>query len=429
MTEAAFGPVSSARKLKGRAPDSLASPFCLLTSLALGAFVAYAPELGAAELPASVEVVRREEPILMRPDALSPRRGAAVRGARLPVYGVSEGPGCADVWYSIGPVAWICAEGALPSSLPPSTEHPARTPSGLPFPYYFVGKDGSFGYRVLETAEEGVPEAQLLPGFGVATPRIADKPETSDPFGLSTHGLWIPLRDLNGPVVPPGPLAAELEAGEVAWVIGERAPIFASPGGRRQRGEELVPLSQVRVFERAERGREAWLRIGEATWIRARSTTSPRPAPVPAEARPGERWIDVDLERQVVTAYQGERALFAMPVSTGRGAPKSELATPPGVHRLWIKLATSDMDNLENLEASEVYAIQAVPWVMYFERGYGLHGTFWHRAFGRVQSHGCVNLTPKDAERLFDWTSPRLPPGWSAVLPTDYEAGTIVRVR
>ena len=87
------------------------------------------------------------------------------------------------------------------------------------------------------------------------------------------------------------------------------------------------------------------------------------------------------------------------------------------------------MDNLENLEARENYAIQAVPWVMYFQRGYGLHGTFWHRAFGRVQSHGCVNLTPRDAKRLFDWTSPKLPSGWSAAFPTEYEAGTVVRVR
>ena len=87
------------------------------------------------------------------------------------------------------------------------------------------------------------------------------------------------------------------------------------------------------------------------------------------------------------------------------------------------------MDNLENVEAQTNYAIQAVPWVLYFHRGYGLHGAFWHHAFGRVQSHGCVNLTPADAERLFAWTSPRLPEGWSAAFPTDYEPGTIVSVR
>ena len=78
--------------------------------------------------------------------------------------------------------------------------------------------------------------------------------------------------------------------------------------------------------------------------------------------------------------------MFAALVSSGRGAEGSEQFTPRGEHRVWVKLRSSDMDNLENVEARENYAIQAVPWVMYFERGYGLHGTFWHRAFGRVQN-------------------------------------------
>jgi hypothetical protein len=185
----------------------------------------------------------------------------------------------------------------------------------------------------------------------------------------------------------------------------------------------------VTVLERRDLGKDGWLRIGDTEWIRARDTTSARLSPPPLEALPGERWLDVDLERQMLTAYRGEAPLFAMPVSTGRGPTGTELETPRGVHRLWVKLRTTDMDNLESLEAQEIYAIQAVPWVMFFDRGYGLHGAFWHRAFGRVQSHGCVNLTPSDAERLFDFTSPRLPDGWSAVLPTDYERGTIVRVR
>jgi len=40
-----------------------------------------------------------------------------------------------------------------------------------------------------------------------------------------------------------------------------------------------------------------------------------------------------------------------------------------------------------------------------------------------------VNLSPADAERLFNWASPRLPSGWTAALPTVYERGSLVRVR
>ena len=75
------------------------------------------------------------------------------------------------------------------------------------------------------------------------------------------------------------------------------------------------------------------------------------------------------------------------------------------------------------------YSIEDVPFVMYFFKSFAVHGAFWHSNYGTQMSHGCVNLTPRDAKRLFDWTSPRLPSGWSAVFPTEYEPGTLVRVR
>lgn len=395
---------------------------------ALALVLALAPRhAGAESLPASVEIVRPDEPLVTAPDRAAPKRGAAQKGARLPVFATSLGPGCASAWFLVGPLAWVCGEGAFPSPLPPA-DAPERAPSaGLPYEYHFVGPDGSFGYRLLDTAEEGVPDAQLLPGFGVAVARVNAKPGASEPYGFTTHRLWVPMRDLGAALHPPGPLAADVADGPVAWVNTPRATVYASPG--RQKPHAFVDgLTRVSVLERSEKSHETWLRVAAEAWLRARDTTSFALRPPPDEARPDERWIDIDLARQVLVAYRGTEALFALPVSTGRGVAGSELATPPGVHRVWIKLKTSDMDNLESLEAERNYAIQAVPWVMYFDHGYGLHGAFWHRAFGRVQSHGCVNLTPADAERLFEWSSPRLPTGWSAVFPTDHELGTLVRV-
>jgi lipoprotein-anchoring transpeptidase ErfK/SrfK len=42
---------------------------------------------------------------------------------------------------------------------------------------------------------------------------------------------------------------------------------------------------------------------------------------------------------------------------------------------------------------------------MYFYKGYGLHGTYWHSNFGTPMSHGCVNLTIPDAQWLYNWAS------------------------
>ena len=51
------------------------------------------------------------------------------------------------------------------------------------------------------------------------------------------------------------------------------------------------------------------------------------------------------------------------------------------------------------------YYLRDVPYVMYFYKDYGLHGTYWHDNFGTPMSHGCVNLSSADAQWLFNWAS------------------------
>jgi L,D-transpeptidase catalytic domain len=379
----------------------------------------------------SVEVTRPDEPLYQGPSNAEKRRGALARGARVPVFGARHGPGCAGRFLLVGALAWLCEDGAtLSPAAADADSEPAlpRAHDGMPYRYHFVGPDGALAYRALQTAEDGVPDAQLLKGFGVAVVRVENNP-AGNPFGLTTEGLWLPMRDLN-PVAPLPFHGRELEGTlDVAWVIG--ANVFGSraPKLAKDRSLKLAPFQELRVLEEKDVAGQRWFRYADNAWLSDRDARAPTPADLPSELRPGERWLDVDVANQVLTAYVGARPVFATLTSTGRGDDGTELATPRGSHRLWVKLRTSNMDNLDDESAAENYAIQAVPWVMYFERGYGLHGTFWHRAFGTKHSHGCVNLTPLDAERLFAWTSPRLPPGWTAALPTVYEPGTLIRVR
>jgi lipoprotein-anchoring transpeptidase ErfK/SrfK len=62
-----------------------------------------------------------------------------------------------------------------------------------------------------------------------------------------------------------------------------------------------------------------------------------------------------------------------------------------------------------------------------FHRGFALHAAYWHDDFGRVRSHGCVNLSPRDAAWLFEWTDPHVPTTWHSAL--NKERGTVVIVR
>jgi hypothetical protein len=53
--------------------------------------------------------------------------------------------------------------------------------------------------------------------------------------------------------------------------------------------------------------------------------------------------------------------------------------------------------------APDAYALESVPWVMYFDGGISLHGAYWHDGFGYRRSHGCVNMSISDANFVFNW--------------------------
>lgn len=118
------------------------------------------------------------------------------------------------------------------------------------------------------------------------------------------------------------------------------------------------------------------------------------PIPGIAAAVYGERWIDVNLSQQVVYAYEGETLMNSFIVSTGTW----QTPTVTGTYKIWIKLRSTTM-------TGPGYYLTNVPYTMYFYKGYGLHGTYWHNNFGVPMSHGCVNLTTWDAEWLYNFAS------------------------
>jgi lipoprotein-anchoring transpeptidase ErfK/SrfK len=116
-------------------------------------------------------------------------------------------------------------------------------------------------------------------------------------------------------------------------------------------------------------------------------------APAVAEAvANGERWIEVDLAHQSVHAWEGGELVRSFLVSTG----KPSTPTVTGQFNIWVKLRYDDM-------RGPGYHLRNVPYVMYFYKGYGLHGTYWHNDFGNPRSAGCVNLRTEDAAWLYNF--------------------------
>lgn len=148
----------------------------------------------------------------------------------------------------------------------------------------------------------------------------------------------------------------------------------------------------------------------------------------PSFATGDRKWIDISIRQQTLVAYVGQKPVFATLVSTGRGGmgdPETEMATVRGTFMIHHKDVSSTMNGDE--DRSDAFNLIDVPFVQYFHKGFALHGAYWHDEFGRQRSHGCVNLAPKDAAWLFEWTDPPVPQGWHGVI--NKERGTVVHVR
>lgn len=129
----------------------------------------------------------------------------------------------------------------------------------------------------------------------------------------------------------------------------------------------------------------------------AAPTAAPTATPVvrgePSRYTPyGEKWIQIDLSEQRLTAYEGETAVFSALVSTG----VASMPTPKGEHAIYLKVRSQAM-------GGQGYYLPNVQYVSYFYKDYALHGTYWHNNFGHPMSHGCVNLTNDDAQWIFEW--------------------------
>ncbi|MCB9569391.1 MAG: L,D-transpeptidase [Myxococcales bacterium] len=254
---------------------------------------------------------------------------------------------------------------------------------------------------------------------------------------VDLEGRAVPGRDLQ--VQKPSELvgrelAEEPAAGGLtpAWSVSLPAILMDGPGTRRSKEVGKIdyhtrfdvdpePLGRpgsiwYRVPGAGKEGADAFV---EASQIRLWVPGPPRPEGVGDD----ERWLDVDVDQQMLAVMRGDRPTYITLVSTGTG----KHPTPRGVFRIRNKLALGKMENKP--DDPDSYYVEEVPWVLYFYKRFAFHATYWHRSLGRRRSHGCINLAPRDAARVFELTSPAMPEGWTSVYEHEGEVGTIVRVR
>jgi hypothetical protein len=196
---------------------------------------------------------------------------------------------------------------------------------------------------------------------------------------------------------------------------GARYVVFQRSGNRLLEGEtapyrEAVPLTGRKQFFHDVLHYET----KDGKWLSDRDASRLDPAKkMPGWAVKGERWIDVNITKQTLVLYEGTKPVYATLISSGEAGledSKHTTATKRGIFRIHAKHVSTTM---ESDEVGEEFELRDVPYVQYFDDdGHAIHGAYWHDKFGIPKSHGCINLAPEDARRIFYFTEPAVPDGW-----------------
>jgi hypothetical protein len=240
------------------------------------------------------------------------------------------------------------------------------------------------------------------------------------------HGVWLGRDDAT--FATKNHAARRIDKLPVAFVMGYHAHRWTIDDSRKHVAATEGELDHFDAIgltgETARIGGIDYAETDEGWWLRSAEVTKTDPGPPPDKIGEHEKWVDVNLKRQTLVAFEGPTPVFATVFSSGR----NEHETVPGVFRIREKHVSATMDGDAELASDGPYSIEDVPYIEYFNGSYALHGAFWHAEFGHVKSHGCVNLAPWDAKSLFGWTDPQLPEGWHAVFATKDKPGTRVIV-
>jgi len=363
----------------------------------------------ARKLPYIYGMVRKPGPVYRRlPDAAQSLESEPELESRMRAW--LEAPG--EIGASYAQHVWLGQPGVAPD---PALALRERRTEGLP---EFLGAG-----RVLSTLDGPAPSASLIAGqmkaragysflrtflwngrrFGLTTELTLAPTDRFRPIqGSEFHGVEIG-KDIGFPfafVRSPEAHLWQLQRG--ALVDAGAAPYRAA----------LKLTGKQRFF----RGR-LHFELEDGKWLSDEHGSRLDPVKrMPGWGKSGERWLDVNLTKQTLVAYDGTRAVYATMISSGEAGLEDHehtTATKRGIFRIHTKHVTTTMSSDE---AGEEFELRDVPYVQYFEEGYALHGAYWHDRFGTPKSHGCLNLSPEDARRLFFFTEPSLPEGWHGAL-------------
>lgn len=329
-----------------------------------------------------------------------------------------------EAWVEIEPRGWLCKTSFSASPDEPGGVKQPVVKAGRPTPddYFKVMEDETKVYKTEDDVRADSVDKLISTKVMLVANGVVHVDET--PYMRTDHGLVEAGRLAKfWPSDFAGIVAKERSAMGLpfAWVFFERGArkpqVLPSPDAR---GEPLRTATRREIVSVLEE-RDGFVRIADGEWIERKYLRVARLTEPPPGVADSEQWVDVDRDEQVLVAYRGKVPVFSTLVSTGGKKP-----TPLGTYQVRAKAATTSMDG--DPTVPNRYEVSAVPWAVRFGDGLFIHGVYWHDGFGGPRSHGCVNVSPKDAAFFYDWIGPDVPDGWSEV-EVPIGSGAVVRIR
>jgi hypothetical protein len=185
---------------------------------------------------------------------------------------------------------------------------------------------------------------------------------------------------------------------DFGWIVDE-IPGYSAPSfGAPQTGNIHYRTDLVQIYQTVEAETVYWYQISPGEWVNSLKTRKVHFDPTPPAGISTDRWISLDLFQQTMVVYEGGDLKFATLMASGL----EPFYTQPGTFQIYKKLL---FETMTTGDLSDFYYLQDVPWTMYFDQSRAIHGSYWRTFYGYPQSHGCINLSPGDANWVFQWAN------------------------
>lgn len=186
---------------------------------------------------------------------------------------------------------------------------------------------------------------------------------------------------------------------DFGWTVNP-TPSYTGPGYKYpQTGNNYDKFHSFQVYKVEQADDYDWFMIAADEWLPSLKARRVIVDPTRPEGVEGDRWINIDLDEQVVTVWEDGELVFASLLASGF----EPFYTQPGSFQIYKKFETITMQDAYEADRSDFYYLQAVPWALFYDRATAIHGVYWPVMLGFPQSHGCVNMSVADAHWLYAW--------------------------